>query len=499
MSILRFMLRRGVVFVLVLGLGFAWIAPTHAGPTEDEQGDLAKPLEEKITVDLIGTPLPQAIDTISRESGVNILISPNYVGILAGQSITLSIKELPVVKALNLMCLATENDWYIREGVVLIAPKKFVRSLRVKTEVYDIRELIQSVPNYLGPDLSIDGTLSNTNSGGSAAGTSESYGKGGGGGSLFGGDSDSDLGDDNMSRSELVEQVTALIQSTAGTPDEWLDDDSTITEFNGNLIVKTTPEVHAQVGALLINLSKTSGKMVAVEGQFYAVPRSMVDKLEGGLVLDAKAYAKFADGLKRGADTNTRRFAASRTVCFNSQRVYVYAGSDQALVSDIEPIPDTFSIDPTISTSHNGAVMDIKPTITIDGKHISIAVRSEAVLRSGAGTTGVPVGHNGVGESLSISTSGEIDGTAKGAGKDGEDAELDGRVRQSGSIKKPGNAKQTGTVELGLPKQDIMTYRTNIRVPDGGAVVLSGVTSEFKGIDADGMEMIFVLRARIIN
>ena len=41
---------------------------------------------------------------------------------------------------------------------------------------------------------------------------------------------------------EKVEQIIELIQTTVGDPDEWLDEDSTLMELNGMLIVKTSPE-----------------------------------------------------------------------------------------------------------------------------------------------------------------------------------------------------------------------------------------------------------------
>jgi len=51
----------------------------------------------------------------------------------------------------------------------------------------------------------------------------------------------------DVSWMEAVDQVVELVQDTVGDPDEWLDEESTIRELNGNLIIKTTPENHRQV------------------------------------------------------------------------------------------------------------------------------------------------------------------------------------------------------------------------------------------------------------
>ncbi|MEO0476726.1 MAG: hypothetical protein AAF085_12270, partial [Planctomycetota bacterium] len=425
------------------------------------------------------------------------VISPQFTGVLNGSLINLNIDNLPASKALNLIGIATETDWFVREGVVLVAPKDYVRSLRVETRIYDIRELLESVPNYVGPDLSINGTLSNTSSGGSAAGSGESYG--GGGGGLFGdGGGKEDIGEDTPSRQELVDQIVELVTTTIGDPDHWLDEASTLTELNGNLIVRTTPEEHEDIDTLLTQLSASRGRMIISEGQFFVVPRSMMEELDGELILDREGYEKMIKKLERGETPNVRRIASGRTVCFNGQRVYVYAGGDKAMLSDIEPIPDTASIDPTISVARNGAVLDVKPTITLDDKHISVALRTEAVERAGISTTPVPVG--AVSErSLSISGSGAVDGTVDGAGPDGEDADLDGNASINGKIKAPSDREITGNTQLGLQEQDILTLRSNVRVPDGGAVVLSGITNQFENVDADQLEVLFILRMRVVK
>ncbi|MBX2852311.1 MAG: hypothetical protein KTR15_11265 [Phycisphaeraceae bacterium] len=456
---------------------------------------MAEPLKKQVSVDLIGTPLSRALETIGREIDLNLVISPQFTGALEGSLINLNIDNLPASKALNLIGIATESDWFVREGVVLVAPKDYVRSLRVETRVYDIRELLESVPNYVGPDLSINGTLSNTSSGGSSANQSESYGQGG----LFGDDSGKqDIGEDTPTRQELVDQIVELVISTVGEPNHWIDENSTLTELNGNMIVKTTPEDHEAIGKLLTQLSASRGRMIISEGQFFVVPRQLMEELDGKLILNPGEYSKLIKKLARGETNNVRRISSGRTVCFNGQRVYVYAGGDKTLVSDIEPVPDTSSVDPTLSVARNGAVLDIKPTITLDNKHISVALRTEAIERAEQATTAIPVGM-ARNRSHGISGSGKVEGTAEGAGPDGKDADVDGKAHISGSIHGPQDREITGNADIGLIEQDILTLRSNVRVPDGGGVVLSGITNQFENVDADQLEVVFVLRMRVVK
>ncbi|MGB0767903.1 MAG: VWA domain-containing protein, partial [Phycisphaeraceae bacterium] len=96
------------------------------------------------------------------------------------------------------------------------------------------------------PGFDLNDSLSGTNSGGST---------GGSGGSLFGDsddrDADYDYAEDLPSRQEIVDQYVELIQSTVGDPDEWLDEESTLTEIAGRFVIKTTPENHEQIDRLL--------------------------------------------------------------------------------------------------------------------------------------------------------------------------------------------------------------------------------------------------------
>lgn len=49
---------------------------------------------------------------------------------------------------------------------------------------------------------------------------------------------------------EQVDQIVELITTTVGDPDEWLDEESTLTELNGAMLVKTTPENHAEIRSI---------------------------------------------------------------------------------------------------------------------------------------------------------------------------------------------------------------------------------------------------------
>ncbi|MEO0477345.1 MAG: hypothetical protein AAF085_15460 [Planctomycetota bacterium] len=49
---------------------------------------------------------------------------------------------------------------------------------------------------------------------------------------------------------EKIDQIIEMVQTTVGDPDEWLDEESTVTEINGMLFVKTSPENHDHIRRL---------------------------------------------------------------------------------------------------------------------------------------------------------------------------------------------------------------------------------------------------------
>lgn len=453
MSILRFGLIR-LVMVLVLLVAVSFAGAASAGPGEDELGKLAEPLNKKITSEFLSTPLARIVELLQRESGVTFIIDPGVANTIKNQQISLTVTDMPVYDVLELIAMSTQVDWLVQKGVVFVSTKNAIIKRRVVSRVYDIRGMLIQVPNYRGPALSLDAALSNTSSGGSnalQAGSRALGKKDGGGGALFGDDGEQE---EMPTRQEFIDEIMKLVTTTAGEPNNWLDELFTITELNGSLVVRATPEVLEQVEQTLADVDASLGKMLAIEVHYLVVPNSKIDELGGKYVMRAKACAELLKKLDGG---NVRRLGTFRTVCHNGQRVYSYAGIDKGFLSDVEPIPDAEGVDPTISVAGNGASMDIESTISFDKTHVSVAVRSDLIHGAKARTSSIPI-----------------------------------------MMPKEGT-KAVGTVDLDLIDQSTVKYRTNVRIPDGGGVILSGATSMFEKINSDEFEVVMLLRTYIVK
>lgn len=175
---------------------------------------------------------------------------------------SLRLTAAPVRDALDLMCLMAEADWDITNGVVFVSTAMEMTRRRIETRVYDIRGMLIAVQNQVAPTLDLVDALSNTNSGG--------------GGSVFG---DETSVESMMTRTEMVDSFISLIEDGMGELAEINGGDFKVSEINGTLVIRATPESHEQAAELLGSLEQQAGKMVQVQSEFFVLPRTVLDRL----------------------------------------------------------------------------------------------------------------------------------------------------------------------------------------------------------------------------
>lgn len=220
----------------LLVCGVAWSAST---------AEIEEILSKSITVEFLDTPLGSALDRLQRDTGVNFVIAPNHASQIEKNTVSLRLTAAPVRDALDLMCLMAEADWDITNGVVFVSTAMEMTRRRIETRVYDIRGMLIAVQNQVAPTLDLVDALSNTNSGG--------------GGSVFG---DETSVESMMTRTEMVDSIISLIEDGMGELAEINGGDFKVSEINGTLVIRATPESHEQAAELLGSLEQQAGKMV---------------------------------------------------------------------------------------------------------------------------------------------------------------------------------------------------------------------------------------------
>ena len=374
---------------------------------------------------------------------------------------------------------------------MIVSSKWAMLERSVRTEVYDIKPLLVAIPNFKAPTFDLNQALSNTNSGGSDARMSEAKG-GGGAASLFG---DEDIEKQSASRDETTQAIITLVQESVGDADAWQalgGDLASIRELNGNLIVRAPASYQTQIDALLNELLRREVRLVQLDALVVEAPTAAVRDLlqgDGPRHTLSAADAKAAVAELAGNDA-VRRLGLLRTVCFNGQRVYLAAGDQLLFLSDAEPVPDANGVDPTLSTSRSGVVLDIEPTISEHhGKAVILTLRGELTQRQALRTNTLIT--TGAGETPRIHGRADAEGNPPAA-DDKQPApprnfDISGRVT-------PATPGATTAVTLELPHHESVEFRASVRIPDGGCAILSGVSIANTTVRPDH-EVVLIIRA----
>ena len=252
-------------------------------------------LRKTLPVDFDSHQLISAIDYLRENTGASIFVNWNAlndVGIDRDTEVTLKLPSVPSDYALELILKqvsvanidpSDQINYSVVRGIVQISTKRDLSTDTI-TRTYDIRDVLIQVPRYSNaPEFDLNAALGNTSSGGSGGGG----GRGGGGGgqgpaiSVFASAEDDD-DEEQRTRGELVIEILDLIRNNIGDATEWVEnggDVSSLTELNGNLIVKSTPANHIAVMKLLSQLRETSAIQVSVETRFLLMDQNYLEEI----------------------------------------------------------------------------------------------------------------------------------------------------------------------------------------------------------------------------
>jgi len=267
-----------------------------AGVTESKENQRVRDKLSRVAPEIKFDALEfsEVIDKLRALTGLNIV--PNWAALEAlaiekDAEVTLRLNNVKFEKALELILEAVgagevELAYEIDDGVIQISTKEDL-SRRTLTRVYNIKDLLISVPTFRGPSIEIAniGQDSGNQQGGLGGGRFiEGGGQGGGGGGNNfltddGNDEDEDLDDP-------VEPIIELIQETID-PESWREaggNVGSISSLNQQLIVTQTSTAHAQLRDLLKQLRQARALQIAVEARYISISRNWLEQI--GVDLD---------------------------------------------------------------------------------------------------------------------------------------------------------------------------------------------------------------------
>jgi general secretion pathway protein D len=451
-------------------------------------------------------------------TGANIV--PNWE-VLADRNITrqtqVTAEKLSEVTGQTLLEVVLENvggtqvqlGYVIEDGIVKISTSDALRT-KVKTRVYDIRDLIIPVPDFDGPDMDI-----------ADVGGDDDDDDGGGGddGGLFGDDDDDDDDDEVLSQAEMIENIISMIKEKAPL-DSWVDQGGpgSIREFGGQLVVTQTPEVHDQILELIGMLREAKQIQVSVEARFITVSTGFLNQVG----VDMDFYFNIGSGLGGGA-TNVDPFTGALVPTTGTNGW----GMNKSRVSSITPIPvtqntqsqasfigSTSAVAPDIGASTTSHALSVFGTF-LDDVQVDFLVQATQAHSSGrqltaprvtmfngqqayvaVGTTQAYISDlepvtddNAVAFDPEISTvtTGSVLEVRPTVSADRryvtmtltpQITTLNGFLTVEGGVAQPDPNGGGGDIGFGLsiqlPNVTITEVRTTVTVPDGGTLVLGG-------------------------
>lgn len=268
---------------------------------EDEMSERDRQVEQQLAqevpVDFEANTLANVVDYFRNITGMNIAVNWQALqatGVTQDTPITLKLRNVPVRKALQLVLeqatLSTLDPitYSVDEGIVRISTQADLQRTTV-VRVFDIRDLLVAVPTFSDvPVFDLAQVLggANQNGGGGGGGGGGGFGGGGGGNNPFGGGGAGAAVDPNEARTQMIEQIRTLVVNSVGEPEPWALNEYTLQELNGNLIVKTTPDLQRQVSTLLESLRETRAIQISVEARFLLVSKSFLEEI--GVDLDVQ-------------------------------------------------------------------------------------------------------------------------------------------------------------------------------------------------------------------
>jgi Flp pilus assembly secretin CpaC/tetratricopeptide (TPR) repeat protein len=259
------------------GISFRRGEPTSFTESEENRAVYAVLESRRIPVDFQDTPLANVINFLAVVTQLNFDVDWEKLqeaSIDRESSVSLRLTNVPVKTVLERVLEKVSPDaslgaaYAVNDGVVLISTRDAINRNK-RLEIYDIRDLLIEVPDYLNvPEFDLQAVLQGGGQGG-----------GGGGQSPF-----REAQDDQVQRRTLEDRTNDLLNiiTTNIDPLGWQEnggDVGFIQQFQGNLIITNTPANHRAINGLLAKLREARAMQINVECRFLLVSTDFFEQV----------------------------------------------------------------------------------------------------------------------------------------------------------------------------------------------------------------------------
>lgn len=474
------------------------------GLEEDNESwrkEIKNQLEQEVTLDFADHDLVDVLAFLQRITNVNIVLDPKVVA-ASPPPVTLRVEAMKLRYVLEFIMKLTGLNYTLRDEAIYISNAMGLRG-DVFMKLYDIRDLTHAMASFPGPDLDIP--------------------EPGGVGSRL-------LPPIEPETKPELNEFIEIIQKVV-SPNTWMNEGVAIEEYNGAMVVTQTSDVHKQVEELLRTLRNQKGTQIHVKVKFLTVENSLLEEIgvnwqnfsypgssgpaattalpgmaagtpfgayhqQGSVIAAANVqnilqpydntghslpannlggmtfqtqHWRFVDDLYVSAILHAvekeRRGNVSfepDITLFNGQQAHIVHIHQQAYIADYDVNQGQY--DPIVSTLSFGTVLDVQAIASADKKYITLTLRpTNAQIaqwrRFGAALT----------QNQFLPPSG---GNGQPAGGGGAGGTFNGAPVTQGSA----NAVAGGNPLL-IPELIYQSVRTSVTIPDGGSLILAGMTN----------------------
>ncbi|HUR28411.1 MAG TPA: hypothetical protein VM509_09505 [Planctomycetota bacterium] len=203
-----------------------------------------------------GSPLSEVAQFLQTLTGVNFIVTNKVTTDLDEEALTirLDLPERSVKTVLDMIPETSENlRWKIEDGVVKFVTKEEMLGGQVM-RMYAVQDMIHPVPSFAGREINV------SPSGGIDAPDEADTPKEGG--------------------PVTSDKLEGLIRNNIA-PASWNDDPKNSLRIadNGTMVVYQTPDVQAQIKALLDDLREATGIMVDIQARFLTVQDNFLEDI----------------------------------------------------------------------------------------------------------------------------------------------------------------------------------------------------------------------------
>ncbi len=457
---------------------------------ENWRKEIANQLEQEITLDFQDTDLADVVSFLQRVTNANMVLDPKVIA-AAPPPVTLRVERMKLRFVLDFIMKITGLKYTLRNEAIYVSNEQGTRG-DLFMKIYDVRDLTHAMASFPGPSMEIP--------------------EPGGTGSMLLPPVEPDTTPETGEFMEIIRQVVA--------PASWSDEAGTgIEEYNGAMVVTQSGEVHTQVDELLRALRNQRGSQIHVKCKFLSVENSMLEEIgvdwnnyntgiglnpiapgtqpqppyqaggtgttpnapigaawgearpnqvmtagridtqlldysqgtlgnTGGLALQTQTWQLgsdfWASAIINAVEKERRGnviFEPDITL-FNGQQAHIVNMNQQSYISDYDVVQGQY--DPIISILSYGTVLDVQAIASADKKYITLTLRPTNAQVQAWRRFGPPVANFPGGSVVTAGSS------------------------IASSI--------AGSYPMLIPQISYNAVRTSVTIPDGGSLVIAGMT-----------------------